>query len=45
MKNTTFIDLYEEQEILGTGTYGIVYRAKHRGTGTRVAIKHIKNIE
>jgi len=36
------MDKYEFGNVLGQGTYGIVYKAKHKETGDIVAIKQIK---
>jgi serine/threonine protein kinase len=36
------MDKYEFGSVLGQGTYGIVYKAKHKQTGDIVAIKQIK---
>ncbi len=33
---------YLKKEILGSGTYGVVWFAIHQGTGRNVAIKSIK---
>ena len=35
---------YEFIEFLGKGTFGTVYKAKSRATGTFVAVKHLTNI-
>ena len=36
------IDAYEKMEKLGEGTYGVVYKAKHKQTGEIVAVKRIR---
>ena len=36
------MEKYEFGNVLGQGTYGIVYKAKHSETGDIVAIKQIK---
>ena len=36
------LDQYERIETLGEGTYGIVYKARHRGTGEILALKKIR---
>ena len=36
------MEKYEFGNVLGQGTYGIVYKAKHKETGDIVAIKQIK---
>lgn len=33
---------YEKLEKLGEGTYGVVYKAKHKQTGEIVAVKRIR---
>lgn len=33
---------YKLDSLIGEGTYGSVYQAEHKSTGTTVAIKHIK---
>lgn len=38
----TLKDKYELHEILGDGTYGVVYRATHRESGDEVAFKKLK---
>jgi|JI6StandDraft_1071083.scaffolds.fasta_scaffold16183_2 serine/threonine protein kinase len=45
MKEGSFSENYEEQELIGTGTYGVVHRGVQKATGTKVAIKRIKNID
>lgn len=36
------LDAYEKLEKLGEGTYGVVYKAKHKQTGEIVAVKRIR---
>ncbi len=36
------IDQYQKLEKLGEGTYGVVYKAKHKVTGEYVALKKIR---
>jgi serine/threonine protein kinase len=36
------VDAYEKLNRIGEGTYGIVYRAKHRQSGSIVALKRIR---
>ena len=36
------LDAYEKMEKLGEGTYGVVYKAKHKATGEIVAVKRIR---
>ena len=36
------LDAYEKMEKLGEGTYGVVYKAKHKQTGEIVAVKRIR---
>ena len=38
-KNISEIEKYEKLEKLGEGTYGVVYKGKHKETGELVAIK------
>ena len=40
--NCTPVDAYEKLNRIGEGTYGIVYRAKHRTTGAIVALKKVR---
>jgi len=35
-------EAYQKLEKIGEGTYGVVYRAKDRATGTVVALKQIR---
>lgn len=41
-KNISEIEKYEKLEKLGEGTYGVVYKGKHKETGELVAIKKIR---
>ena len=41
-KNISEIEKYEKLEKLGEGTYGVVYKGKHKKTGELVAIKKIR---
>lgn len=41
-KNISEIEKYEKFEKLGEGTYGVVYKGKHKETGELVAIKKIR---
>ena len=41
-KNIAEIEKYEKLEKLGEGTYGVVYKGKHKETGELVAIKKIR---
>ena len=41
-KNISEIEKYERLEKLGEGTYGVVYKGKHKETGELVAIKKIR---
>lgn len=36
------VDAYQKLEKIGEGSYGVVYKAKHRMTGTLVALKKIR---
>jgi serine/threonine protein kinase len=36
------LNAYEKMEKLGEGTYGVVYKAKHKQTGEIVAVKKIR---
>eukprot|EP00792_Barthelona_sp_PAP020_P005245 TRINITY_DN2565_c0_g2_i1.p1 TRINITY_DN2565_c0_g2~~TRINITY_DN2565_c0_g2_i1.p1 ORF type:complete len:296 (+),score=74.31 TRINITY_DN2565_c0_g2_i1:219-1106(+) len=36
---------YHRQEVVGEGTYGVVYRAMHRSTGRIVALKQIRLLD
>lgn len=36
---------YETLSVVGEGTYGVVYKARHRTTGQLVAIKQFKDSE
>ena len=38
-------DEYNKETILGSGTYGFVYKAKHKKTGNYVAIKEINKFK
>ena len=40
--NSTELNAYEKLEKLGEGTYGVVYKAKHKTTGEIVAVKRIR---
>ena len=40
--NSRFIGQFDQQDVLGEGTYGTVYRAKDRKNGREVAIKKMK---
>jgi len=42
MKSTFCLDDYEQIDFLGEGTYGIVYKAKHRKNNEIIAVKNIK---
>jgi serine/threonine protein kinase len=42
MQPTKKIDRYEKLEIVGEGTYGVVYKAKDTVTGEIYALKKIK---
>ena len=35
-------DNYQKLEKIGEGSYGVVYKAKHRATGALVALKKIR---
>lgn len=35
---------YKIKDLIGSGSYGQVYRAKHRDTGTQVALKIINGV-
>ena len=41
-KNISEIEKYEKLEKLGEGTYGVVYKGKHKETGELVAIKKLR---
>ena len=36
------VDNYQKLEKIGEGSYGVVYKAKHRMTGSLVALKKIR---
>lgn len=36
------VDAYQKLEKIGEGSYGVVYKAKHRLSGTLVALKKIR---
>jgi serine/threonine protein kinase len=36
------VDNYQKLEKIGEGSYGVVYKAKHRLTGALVALKKIR---
>ena len=36
------MEAYQKLEKIGEGTYGVVYKAKHRDTGTIIALKKIR---
>ena len=36
------VDNYQKLEKIGEGSYGVVYKAKHRMTGSFVALKKIR---
>ncbi|KNC72703.1 hypothetical protein SARC_14737, partial [Sphaeroforma arctica JP610] len=39
---TSATDTYKRLEKIGSGTYGVVYKAKHKTTGEVVALKRIR---
>jgi cyclin-dependent kinase-like len=39
------MDLYETQELIGEGTYGVVIKARHKATGQLVAIKRFRQTD
>lgn len=36
------MDMFQKLEIIGEGTYGVVYKARNKGTGQLVALKMIR---
>lgn len=36
------MDVFQKVEKIGEGTYGVVYKARHRDTGQLVALKKIR---
>jgi len=42
MSNTGDISQYEKEEKIGEGTYGVVYKARHKQSGDTIALKKIR---
>lgn len=38
------LEKYETIEMIGNGSYGVVYKAKEKATGTNIAVKLIKKV-